>query len=196
MAGAPRPRVSEQAVHPGAVARCGGRAALYTRGAMTVSAALLHALRTRLLARPRPGCWLGLVIRAFPATDDPSGGPVHWLLAGWAPDAGGLYPRLPEFAAIASPDRDRALAELFVHLPPAEPVHLVSPERVDAALVGEMVLAVDRHLQPWQRDGLQAFVAAQREAERERIRARYTDREAGFERLMRGLPGLPGEDGG
>jgi hypothetical protein len=125
---------------------------------MTVPDALLHALRTRLLARPRPGSWLGPVIRAFPAADDASAGPVHW--------------------------------------PPAEPVHLVSPDRVDAARVGERVLVVDRHLQPWQRDGLQAFVAAQRHAQREPIRARCTDREAGFERLMRGLPGRPDDCGG
>ena len=143
-------------------------------------------LAKRLLARPRPGAWLGLVIRAFPAAGD---GPPHWLVAGWHADEDGLVPRLPEFAAIASPDRERALAELLVHLPPEAPVHLVTPERVDAALVAEMVLAVDAHLQPWHRDGLQAFVDAQRRADRERIRGRYTDREAGYERMWRTLVG-------
>lgn len=152
-------------------------------------------LSKRLLARPRPDAWLGLVIRAFPAAGETGEGPPHWLVAGWHADDDGLVPRLPEFAAIASPDRDRALAELLVHLPPEAPVHLVTPERVDAALVAEMVLAVDRHLQPWHRAGLTAFVEAQREADRERIRARYTDREAGYERMWRTLTGGDRDEG-
>ncbi len=160
-----------------------------------------EALRTRLLSRPRPGAWLGLVIRAFPPAGD-ADGPPHWLVAGWRADGDGLVPRLPEFAAIASPDRDRALAELFVHLPPGAAVHLATPERVDAALVAETVLEVDRNLQPWHRAGLRAFAEAHREADRARIRARYTDREEGWERLRAGLPGdaaarggAPGGDG-
>jgi hypothetical protein len=157
----------------------------------------LRLLRTRLLASPRAGAWLGLVMRAFPAAGDE--GPPHWLVAGWAPAPSGLYPRLPEFAAIASPDRDRALAELFVHVPPEAAVHPVSPEFVDAALVGEMVLAVDRNLSDWHRAGLRAFVDAQRAADRARIRARYTDREDGFERFQRRVIGDPagrGAEGG
>ena len=147
-----------------------------------------EALRTRLLSRPRPGAWLGLVIRAFPAAGD-AGGPPHWLVAGWRADGDGLVPRLPEFAAIASPDRERALAELFVHLPPGAPVHLATPEQVDAALVAETVLEADRTLQPWHRAGLLAFAEAQREADRARIRARYTDREEGWERMRARLLG-------
>ena len=150
-------------------------------------------LSRRLLARPRPGAWLGLVVRAFPAadglTDGSADGPPHYLVAGWRAGEDGVVPRLPEFAAIASPDRERALAELLVHLPPDAPVHLITPGHVDAALVAEMVLEVDRHLQPWHRDGLRAFADAQREADRARIRARYTDREAGYERMWRSLVG-------
>lgn len=153
-------------------------------------------LSRRLLARPRPGAWLGLVIRAFPAAGEAGDGPPHWLVAGWHADDDGLVPRLPEFAAIASPDRDRALAELLVHLPPEAPVHLVTPERVDAALVAEMVLAIDAHLQPWHRDGLRAFIDAHREADRARIRARYTDREDGYERMWRTLVGGTAREGG
>lgn len=169
---------------------------------------LLATLRRRLLVRPRPGAWLGLVIRAFPLTDrdEPAprnerprtdDGPVHWLVAGWLADADGLVPRLPEFAAIASPDRERALAELLAHLPPEAPVFLTTPERVDAALVAELVMAVDRNLQPWHRDGLRAFIEARREADRALIREFYTDRDEGFERLRQRLleGGAVGEDG-
>ena len=149
-------------------------------------------LSRRLLSRPRPGAWLGLVIRAFPAAGADDDGPPHYLVAGWLAGEDGLVPRLPEFAAIASPDRERALAELLVHLPPEAPVHLTSPEHVDAALVAEMVLEVDAHLQPWHRDGLRAFADVQREADRARIRARYTDREEGYERMWRTLTGREG----
>jgi hypothetical protein len=152
-----------------------------------------ETLRARLLARPRPDAWLGLVIRAFPAAEA-DGGPPHWLVAGWRADENGLVPRLPEFAAIASPDRERALSELLVHLPPGASLHLATPERVDAALVAQMVLEVDRNLQPWHRDGLRAFVEAQRAADRARIRARYTDREDGYERMRATLLGGAGGD--
>jgi hypothetical protein len=113
--------------------------------------------------------------------------PVHWLAAGWRPDQSGLYPRLPEFAAITSPDADRAFAELAVHLPPDARVHLVSPAHVDPALVAEMVLEVDRNLQPWHRDGLREFIDARRRADRQAVRERFTDRDEGFERLRRAL---------
>jgi hypothetical protein len=109
--------------------------------------------------------------------------PVHWLAAGWRPDETGLYPRLPEFAAIASPDADRALGELIDRVPAAARVHLVSAHHVDPALVAEMVLAVDRNLQPWHRDGLRAFIDARRLDDRQVIRARYTDRDVGFEQF-------------
>ena len=167
---------------------------------------LLATLRRRLLVRPRPGAWLGLVIRAFPR-DDPQASPgderprtdddpVHWLVSGWLADADGIVPRLPEFAAIASPDRERALAELLAHLPPEAPVFLTTPERVDAALVAELVLAIDRNLQPWHRDGLRAFIEARRDADRALIRELYTDRDEGFERLRRRLLESGGLDEG
>ena len=143
----------------------------------------IATLRARLLPQHRPGCWLGLVIRAF-------GGELpHWLVAGWEADAVGLYGRLPEFAVMASPDADRALAQLFAQVPPDARVLLVSPEQVDAALVAQMVLEVDRNLQPWHRDALQAFVDAQRAADLARIRGRYTDRDEGFERFAQRLTG-------
>jgi len=149
----------------------------------------LRLLRTRLATRPRADAGRARVMQAFGGAGDASGGPAHWLAAGWAPQPDGLYRRLPEFAAIASPDRDRALAEVLVHVPAPATVWLAAPDTVDAALVAETVLAVDRNLQPWHRDGLRAFVAAQRAADLARIRARYTDREDGFERLRRTLLG-------
>ncbi len=79
--------------------------------------------------------------------------------------------------------------QLFAQVPPDARVLLVSPEQVDAALVAQMVLEVDRNLQPWHRDALQAFVDAQRAADLARIRGRYTDRDEGFERFAQRLTG-------
>lgn len=146
----------------------------------------LRAARLRLRDRPVPGGWLATIVRAIePATRDVGDlrehTPAHFLVAGWAPQPGGLFLRLPEFAAIASPDGTRALAELFVHLPPEVPVHLVDDLVVDPALVAEMVLTCDQHLEAYQRSALQRFVDARRAALRDTIAARYTDREAGFE---------------
>ena len=144
----------------------------------------------RLLARHERGCWLAALVEAIPAqADDDSVGrwaqPAHWLVAGWAPDPARppLYPRFPEFAAIASPDSQRAIAELFVHLPADVRVLMVGSEHVDFALVAGMVLAVDRNLEDWQRAALEVFVAARRERDRAQIVRRYTDREPDFERF-------------
>ena len=125
--------------------------------------------------------------------------PAHFLVGAWAPSEAGLYPRLPEFAAIASPDAQRALRELFVHLPPDARVHLVDETVGDAALLADMVLACDTNLEPYQRAALERFAARRRARLRDEILRRYTDREGDFERFrgrVLGAAGSPGEDPG
>ncbi len=142
----------------------------------------------RLLSRPVPGAWLGLVARVLDDRVQEGVGarvrtPAHFVVAGWAPQADGLYRRLPEFAAIAAPDSRRALREIFVHLPAEARLCLVDGDVVDPALAAEMVLGCDTHLESYQREALVEFVAAQREATRERIAAVYTAMEPGYSRL-------------
>ena len=152
----------------------------------------LDEARRRLLTEPRPGCWLGFVGRAIDAHEDGTWrSPAHFLVGAWAPDARGLYPRLPEFAAIASPDATRALRELFIHLPPDARVLLVDERHADAALLARMVLACDANLEPYQRAALEAFVAARELRLDAAIRETYTDREGGFERFRGRLLGEP-----
>lgn len=152
----------------------------------------LDEARRRLLTEPQPGCWLALVVRAIEARDDgTTRTPPHFVVCAWAPDGRGLYPRLPEFAAIASPDATRALREVFVHLPPEARVLLVDERHADAALPARMVLACDSHLEPYQRTALEAFVAGCELRLDEAIRAAYTDREGGFERFRGRLLGEP-----
>lgn len=163
-----------------------------------MSADWLRDARTRLLDAPQRGCWLALIVRAIEprtceAGDHTERSPAHFLLGAWAPGADGLYPRLPEFAAIASPDATRALRELFVHLPSDARVLLVDEQRADAVLLAEMVLLCDSNLEPYQRECLEQFAARRRERLAETIRRRYTDREDGFERFRGSLPGAAGD---
>ncbi len=148
----------------------------------------LREARTRLLDRPEPGGWIGIVVKAIDARAHELAGasahtPPHYLLGAWAPGTDGLYPRLPEFAAIASPDGVRALRELFVHLPAGARIHLADERVADAALLAEMVLVCDRNLEDWQREALERFALERRAALRVEIAQRYTDHEGGFERF-------------
>lgn len=152
----------------------------------------LRQARARLRERFEAGCWLALVVRAIEPRADPGTGertPAHFLVGAWSPGADGLYARLPEFAAIASPDATRALRELFVHLPATATVHLTDEEHADPALLARMVLVCDGHLEPYQRDALEAFERAARERLARTIAARYTDRDSGFVRFRERLPG-------
>lgn len=156
----------------------------------------LREARARLLEHPEPGGWIGLVVRAIDArtheqVDARTHTPPHYLVGAWTPGPDGLYPRLPEFAAIASPDGARALRELFVHLPANARVHLVDERVADAALLADMVLVCDRNLEDWQREALEDFALERRAALRAEISRRYSDREGGFERFRDGL--LKGE---
>ena len=152
----------------------------------------LSEARTRLLDRPEPGGWIGLVVKAIDArTHEGEDGrrhtPAHYLVGAWAPEPDGLYPRLPEFAAIASPDGARALRELFVHLPSIARIHLVDERVADAALLAEMVILCDRNLERWQREALETFALERRAALHARISGRYTDSEVDYERFRKRL---------
>jgi hypothetical protein len=141
----------------------------------------------RLSSRWQPECWTGLVFRAIPAAERAERGavvrtPDHYLGAAWPPAADGPS-RWPEVVVIGSPSADNALTELFVHLPAAARVYLAGIDDVDAALAAEILQSADRNLEPYQREALAAFVAAERARVGAAIRARYTDRDPGFERF-------------
>lgn len=147
----------------------------------------LREARRRLAPAWSAEAWVALVVKAIAATErDLDGGrvatPAQFLIAGWAP-AAGLRDLLPDFAAIAAPDAESALLELARNAPGEAPIHLAGPDQLDAALAGEIVLAADQHLEAWQREGLEAFVAHQRERRAARIAESYSDRDAGFERF-------------
>ena len=133
-------------------------------------------------------CWIGLVVRAIPAAVREIDGasvrtPDHFLGAAWAPALSAPV-RWPEAAVIGSPSSDNALAELFSQLPRDARLFLATPDDVDAALAAEVLLAADRHLEPYQCEALAAFVASERERARSVIATRYTDCDAGYERFL------------
>lgn len=156
----------------------------------------------RLVRRYRPGAWVGAIRLALDATVETRGEveesrPPHYLVALWeppgwlarpadasseqAPECRPLLPRWPAVAAIAAPDASGALLELMRHVPGDACVWLTD-EAIDWRLVATIVLESDRHLEPYHRDGLTAFIASCDAADREQIRAQYSDRDAGYER--------------
>ncbi len=159
--------------------------------------ARLARFARRLAPRWEPTCWTGIVVRAIPARElDVAGSvirtPDHFIGAAWTP-ADRAPVRWPEAVGIGSPTADDALCELFVHLPDAARLFLAGIDDVDAALVAEILLAGDRNLEAYQRDALRVFIAAERERMRAAIDARYTDRDAGFERFRARLLGSDAE---
>ena len=156
----------------------------------------LRIARRRLAPHWRDGCWTAMIVKAVPAATHEENGalvrtPDHYVVAAWAP-ADGPALLLPEAAAIASPDAERALLELARIVPGDAPLYLAGPDRVDALLAAEVVLAADRNLEPYQRAGLEAFVEHQKQRRAALLRELYTDRDEEFERFRNAA--LGGDD--
>jgi hypothetical protein len=147
--------------------------------------------RRRLASRFDPSVHCVLLVNVVPArtterSDTRVNTPPHFLAAAWPPAARGPT-RWPEVVVIGSPAPDNALAELCNRLPADVHLFLVDADAVDAALAGEILLAADRNLEPYQRDGVRAFVAAERARVAARVAQDYTDRDPGFERFRDAL---------
>lgn len=141
----------------------------------------------RLVSPFDPSAWIGLVVKVVPAAVREIAGvrvgtPDHYLAAAWFPPVQAAS-RWPEVVVIGSPQSENALTELFLHLPPDARLHLASLDEADGALAAQILRDGDRNLEPYQRDALDAFIAAERHREREAIRTRFTDRDPAFERF-------------
>ena len=141
----------------------------------------------RLAARFDATCWPAVVLRVVPAATGEANGevvhtPDHYLGAAWAPPAT-MLSRWPEVVVIGAPHADNALAELFVQLPPDARLYLGDPDQVDALLAATILLATDRHLEAYQRAGIERFIAAERARQDAVIAARFTDHDPGFARF-------------
>lgn len=152
---------------------------------MSLPASIARRLVTRL---PQAGgsdapVWLACVMSLpMPPNEIP-----HCIGALWAPDARGLWPRLPEITAIGSPDAPRTLAELIARAP-AEPRFFITDHRVvDMTLACEVQLAADPHLQSPQRAALLQLQRALRERDTEVIAQSFTHFDAGFARFTDAL---------
>jgi hypothetical protein len=137
--------------------------------------------RRRLVPRFEPDAWLVLVVKVVAAQSlaDGTRVPDHWLAAAWTPVSGGPT-RWPEAVVIGSPAADNAIAELCTRLPDDARLRLVDPDAVDAALAAQILVAADRNLEPYQRNGLIAFLAAERTSVAARVASGYTDHDPRF----------------
>jgi hypothetical protein len=141
----------------------------------------------RLVGEPTPATWLGLVVHVVREQECGEGVarmrlPAHFLGAAWAPFERG-FSRWPECVVIGSPRAENAIAELLEQLPPDATLFLADLDALDGALAAEILLASDRNLEAYQREGLASFVAAERARTARIVHGRYTDRDAGFERF-------------
>ena len=137
--------------------------------------------RRRLVARFSTDAWLVLVVKIVPAQSlaDGTRVPDHWLAAAWPPLAGGPT-RWPDAVVIGSPVADNAIAELCTRLPDDARLHIVDPDAVDASLAAQILLASDRNLEAYHRNGLTAFLAAERARVAARVTSAYTDHDPRF----------------
>ena len=144
--------------------------------------------RRRLAPRFSADAWLVVLVKIAVAhvVDNGARVPPHWMAAAWAPASAGPT-RWPDAVVIGSPAADNALAELCGRLPPDARLFLVDTDAVDAALAAQILMAADRNLEPYQRDALCAFVAAERDRVAARVARDYTDHDAGFARFRAGL---------
>jgi len=145
-----------------------------------------HAVASRLAARSTDATWIGVCVRVVEAAsvDRPAlltRTPDHFLAAAWSP--GAPRSRWPDAVVIGSPTADDALALLLRHVPSSARLFLADLDGVDAALAARILLAADRNLEPYQREGIATFVAAQLARDTARIAQGYSDRDEGFERF-------------
>ena len=68
-------------------------------------------------------------------------------------------------------------------MPASSRLFLADRDSADAALAARILLAADHNLEPYQREGIAAFVAAQEARDTARIAQGYSDRDEGFERF-------------
>ncbi len=157
-----------------------------------------NLLSHRLSARCGDDTWIGACVRVVEAarregSDAVERTPDHYLGAAWAP--GAPRSRWPDAVVIGSPAADNALDLLLNHVPDGAKLFLADLDAVDAALAARILLAADRNLEPYQRDGIATFVAAEEARVASRIAAGYTDRDEGFERFRARVLDLSGERG-
>lgn len=150
----------------------------------------------RLVADYAADAWRIVCVRVVgEAFRDAGTGPVHtpahYLAAAWLPGRDAPS-RWPEAVVIGSPTSERALAELALQLPGDVRLWLGGTDQLDAVVAAEILLAADRNLERYQRAGIAAFIAAERERTQRVLARTYADIDPAFERFRARLLGGQG----
>lgn len=127
-----------------------------------------------------PACWFGFFTEALPEI---GGYPAHFLVACWEPQNAPALPQLPHAAAIVARTSVQAANELLRLIPAQVPIILLKRDFVNVALIAEMILTTDRHLNSHYRNALEEFVENDRASWRLRIEASYSDVDDSFEKF-------------
>ncbi len=155
-----------------------------------VAGPVRDALARRLSSRCGDESWIGVCVRVVDASRRDDGAsivrtPDHYLAAAWAP--GAPRSRWPDAVVIGSPAAADALGLLLRHVPRDASLFLADRDAVDLVLAARILLAADRNLEPYQRDGIAVFVAAEEARVAAQVAGRYTDRDEGYERFRDGV---------
>jgi hypothetical protein len=144
--------------------------------------------RRRLAPRFAVDAWAVIVVKIVESQTLATAArvPAHWMAAAWPPANAGPA-RWPEAVVIGSPAADNALAELCTRLPGDARLFLVDADAVDAGIAAQILLAADRNLEPYQREGIARFIAVERARVAARIAHDYTDHDPGFARFRDSL---------
>lgn len=139
----------------------------------------------RLLARWRPGAWIGARRQVLAGRTEfvngPAGPavetyPAHWLLLLWPPLAADrpLTARWPQRVRLWAWTRGGAEHSLLADIPDADSLWLAdASDGIDWALAADIALHHEPALRPFQIEGLRDFIAAEREAGFGRVNDSY-----------------------
>jgi hypothetical protein len=143
--------------------------------------------RRRLAARYDAGVYTVLLVNVVPDGGLQFGNiwvntPQHFMAAAWLPAEQG--PTIwPDAVVIGAPAADNALAELCRRIPRDARLFLADADSVNAPLAAEILLRSDRNLEPYQRDGIMAFIEAERTRVSTRIAYDYSALDEGYARF-------------
>jgi hypothetical protein len=143
--------------------------------------------RRRLAARYDTSVYPVLLVKVVPDGGLQFGNiwvntPQHFMAAAWLPAEQGAN-LWPEAVVIGAPAPDNALAELCRRIPRDARLFLVDADSVNAALAAEILLRSDRNLEAYQRDGIAAFIEAERARVSARIEQDYSDLDESYARF-------------
>lgn len=153
---------------------------------------------SRVVLNWEPGVWIGSLRRAFgpvaevvqtPRGEVVENHPPHLLVALWKPQRldRPFLRRWPNMVWLSERDSEHATLDLLREIP-AENRLWLTQEGVDWALLAEIVMLTEEHLQPFHHRELQRLIVAERQAATAMIKRAYNKERQGLRGFSHTLP--------